>query len=85
MRGEGVVKLDPYFKGYRADCINDMALEFFDQYDGKKPFFMTISQIEPHHPTPARAKMVLGRLAVLTSSSTATPPLKGPPAITRGT
>lgn len=37
------------FKGYRANCINDMALEFFDQYDGKKPFFMTISQIEPHH------------------------------------
>ncbi len=37
------------FKGYRADRINDMALEFFDQYDGKKPFFMTISQIEPHH------------------------------------
>lgn len=37
------------FKGYRADCINDMALEFLDGYDGKKPFFMTISQIEPHH------------------------------------
>ena len=37
------------FKGYRADCINDMALEFFDRYDGQKPFFMTISQIEPHH------------------------------------
>ena len=37
------------FKGYRADCINDLALEFFDQYDGKKPFFMTVSQIEPHH------------------------------------
>lgn len=37
------------FKGYRADCINDMALEFFDTYDGKKPFFMTVSQIEPHH------------------------------------
>lgn len=37
------------FKGYRADCINDMALDFFDTYDGKKPFFMTISQIEPHH------------------------------------
>lgn len=35
--------------------------------------------------TPARARMVLGRLAVLTSSSTATPPLKGPPAMTRGT
>ncbi len=37
------------FKGYRADCINDMALEFFDHYTGQKPFFMTVSQIEPHH------------------------------------
>lgn len=37
------------FKGYRADCINNFALEFLDQYDGKRPFFMTISQIEPHH------------------------------------
>lgn len=37
------------FKGYRADCINDMAIEFLDKYDGKKPFFMTVSQIEPHH------------------------------------
>ena len=37
------------FKGYRADCINDFALEYLDQYDGKKPFFMTVSQIEPHH------------------------------------
>lgn len=37
------------FKGYRADCITDFALEFFDEWDRKKPFFMTISQIEPHH------------------------------------
>ncbi len=37
------------FKGYRADCINDMALEFLDRYTGEKPFFMTVSQIEPHH------------------------------------
>ena len=37
------------FTGYRADCITDLALEFFDQYDGKRPFFMTISHIEPHH------------------------------------
>ena len=37
------------FKGYRADCINNMALEFLDGYTGEKPFFMTISQIEPHH------------------------------------
>ena len=36
------------FKGYRADCINDMALEFLDGYTGENPFFMTISQIEPH-------------------------------------
>ena len=37
------------FVGYRADCITDMALEFFDQRNEEKPFFMTISQIEPHH------------------------------------
>ncbi|USF27986.1 Ulvan-active sulfatase [Firmicutes bacterium ASF500] len=37
------------FKGYRADRINDMALEFLDGYDGQRPFFMTVSQIEPHH------------------------------------
>lgn len=37
------------FKGYRADCVTDLALRFFDTYDKKKPFFMTISQIEPHH------------------------------------
>lgn len=37
------------FSGYRADCIADYAVEFLNQYDGKKPFFMTISQIEPHH------------------------------------
>ena len=28
------------FKGYRADCINDMALEFLDGYTGEKPFFL---------------------------------------------
>lgn len=37
------------FSGYRADCIADYALEFLDGYDGQKPFFMTVSQIEPHH------------------------------------
>ncbi|MCC8050390.1 MAG: sulfatase-like hydrolase/transferase [Clostridiales bacterium] len=37
------------FKGYRADCINDMALEFLEAYDGTRPFFLTVSQIEPHH------------------------------------
>lgn len=37
------------FKGYRADCITDMALDFFAQRDKSKPFFLMISQIEPHH------------------------------------
>lgn len=37
------------FQGYRADCITDMALDFFDEYRKDKPFFMTISHIEPHH------------------------------------
>lgn len=37
------------FKGYRADCINDFALEFLDNRDAEKPFFMFISQLEPHH------------------------------------
>lgn len=40
-------KLD--FKGYRADCINDFALEYIDQKTSDKPFFMFVSQIEPHH------------------------------------
>lgn len=37
------------FKGYRADCINDFALEYLDNRDKDKPFFMFISQLEPHH------------------------------------
>lgn len=37
------------FVGYRADCIMDFALDFFRERDKEKPFFMTISQIEPHH------------------------------------
>ena len=37
------------FKGYRADCINDFALEYLDKRDTEKPFFMFISQLEPHH------------------------------------
>lgn len=40
-------KLD--FKGYRADCITDYALEYIEQKESDKPFFMTISHIEPHH------------------------------------
>ena len=37
------------FHGYRADCITDLALDFFSVRDHSKPFFMTISHIEPHH------------------------------------
>lgn len=37
------------FKGYRADCIMDFALDYFEVRNREKPFFMTVSQIEPHH------------------------------------
>ena len=37
------------FTGYRADCINDMALEYIDNHEGEKPFFLFVSQLEPHH------------------------------------
>ena len=37
------------FKGYRADCINDFAIEYLEQKTSDKPFFMFISQLEPHH------------------------------------
>lgn len=44
---ENMNRLD--WKGYRCDFITDQAIEYIDQYDGKKPFFMTVSHIEPHH------------------------------------
>ncbi len=37
------------FKGYRADCINDFAVEYVNNHSGDKPFFMFVSQLEPHH------------------------------------
>lgn len=37
------------FKGYRADCINDFALEYLDKKTSDSPFFMFVSHIEPHH------------------------------------
>ncbi len=37
------------FKGYRADCINDFALRYINNHNGEKPFFMFVSQLEPHH------------------------------------
>lgn len=37
------------FSGYRPDCINNFALEYLEVRDESKPFFMFISQLEPHH------------------------------------
>lgn len=37
------------FKGYRADCINDFALEYIRNHKAENPFFMFVSQLEPHH------------------------------------
>lgn len=37
------------FTGYQVNRITDFALEFLDGYCGKKPFFLTVSHIEPHH------------------------------------
>ncbi len=42
------------FEGYRADCINDFALEYIDSYSSDKPFFMFVSQLEPHHQNSSR-------------------------------
>lgn len=44
------------FDGYRCDCITDLALEYLDKYktEGKKPFFLTVSHIEPHHQNSAK-------------------------------
>lgn len=37
------------FVGYRADCINDFAIEYVNNHNGETPFFMFVSQLEPHH------------------------------------
>lgn len=37
------------FKGYRADKINDFAIEYIENHNSDKPFFLFISQLEPHH------------------------------------
>ena len=37
------------FKGYRADRINDFAIEYIENHNDDKPFFLFVSQLEPHH------------------------------------
>lgn len=44
---ENMNKLE--FTGYRCDCITDYGLEYLDMQNEGKPFFLTISHIEPHH------------------------------------
>ncbi|MFQ6098893.1 MAG: sulfatase-like hydrolase/transferase [Armatimonadota bacterium] len=37
------------FKGYRVDCQTDFVLEYLRTRDGKRPFFLFTSYLEPHH------------------------------------
>lgn len=37
------------FEGYRADCITDYAINYLNERQTDKPFFLFISYIEPHH------------------------------------
>ena len=37
------------FTGYRADCVNNFAVDFLREHNGNNPFFLFISQLEPHH------------------------------------
>lgn len=37
------------FKGYRVDRINDYAVEYIKNHNDGKPFFLFVSQLEPHH------------------------------------
>ncbi|MCL2057911.1 MAG: sulfatase-like hydrolase/transferase [Oscillospiraceae bacterium] len=37
------------FTGYRADCINNYAIDYVRNHGQERPFFMFVSQIEPHH------------------------------------
>ncbi len=37
------------FIGYRPDCINNYAIDYLHKHNPDKPFFLMISQIEPHH------------------------------------
>lgn len=37
------------FKGYRADCLTDYAIDYIKNYEEQKPFFLFVSHIEPHH------------------------------------
>lgn len=38
-----------YFTGYRPDCVNNYAIDYIHGRKSENPFFLFISQIEPHH------------------------------------
>lgn len=37
------------FTGYRADCVNAFAVDYLHNRPKDRPFFLFVSQIEPHH------------------------------------
>jgi len=37
------------FQGYRVDCVTDFVLDYLRTRDGRRPFFLFLSYIEPHH------------------------------------
>lgn len=37
------------FDGYRVDCLTDLVLDYINNYEDDKPFFLFVSHIEPHH------------------------------------
>jgi len=43
----GMERVD--FTGYRVDCLTGFALEYLRTRDGRRPFFLFLSYIEPHH------------------------------------
>jgi len=44
--GDGIKR---EFKGYRVDCQTDFILEYLESHDTRKPLFLFISFLEPHH------------------------------------
>jgi uncharacterized sulfatase len=44
--GDGVKR---EFKGYRVDCQTDFILEYLESRHNRKPLFLFISYLEPHH------------------------------------
>ena len=37
------------FKGYRVDGVTNFVIDYLKSRDGKKPFFLFLSYLEPHH------------------------------------